>query len=226
MILKELQVDRTYIKEGLRIMKIERFGIGPIHTNCYLVSNEETKEAVIIDPADCPEYLVSHIRREGMKPQAILLTHGHFDHIMGIDSFLNEWKVPVYVHEDEEDAMNDISLNHTNVIAASGYTFSGSEYLKDGQRLNIAGYTFEVLHTPGHTTGCCCYYVESEQVLFSGDTLFCESVGRTDFANSRPALIGSSIREKLFVLPDETKVYPGHDEETSIGHEKQYNPYV
>lgn len=207
-------------------MKIERFGIGPIQTNCYLVSNEQTKEAVIIDPAACPDYLVSHIKNEGMKPQAILLTHGHFDHIMGIDGFLKEWKVPVCVHEKEEEAMNDKNLNHTTVISPDGYTFSGSEYVKDGQKLNFAGYTFEVIYTPGHTVGSCCYYVESEKTLFSGDTLFLESVGRTDFENSRPALMGRSVREKLFILPDDTKVYPGHEDETTIGHERKYNPYI
>lgn len=207
-------------------MKIERFRVGPIYTNCYLVWNEATKEAVIIDPADCPGYFISHIEKEGLKPRAVLLTHGHFDHIMGVDKCLSEWNIPIYVHEKEEEAMNDAQLNQSAVLFTAGYTFAGSEYVRDRQRLDVAGYMFEVLHTPGHTSGCCCYYVESEGVLFSGDTLFCESVGRTDFPNSRASLIGSSIREKLFVLPDDTKVYPGHEEETSIGHEKNYNPYI
>lgn len=207
-------------------MKIERFAIGPIRTNCYLVSNEDTKEAVLVDPADCPEYLVSHIRREQIQPKAILLTHGHFDHILGLDGFLKEWDMPVYVQEEEKDTMTNVRLNHTNAVIPSGYTFSDAVYLKDGQKIEAAGFVFEVLHTPGHTTGSCCYYAEAEQVLFSGDTLFLESVGRTDFENSRPAMIGASIREKLFVLPDDTRVLPGHDDETSIGHEKQYNPYV
>lgn len=207
-------------------MKIERFGIGPINTNCYIVSNEETKEAVIIDPADCPGYLVNHIKTQGMKPQAILLTHGHFDHIMGIDSFLREWKMPVYVHEEEADALNDAALNHSDSVSACGYTFSKADYVRDRQRLELAGYRFDVIYTPGHTAGSCCYYVESEDVLFSGDTLFRESVGRTDFENSRPASLSRSVRERLFILPDDTLVCPGHEEQTTIGHEKNYNPYV
>ena len=98
--------------------------------------------------------------------------------------------------------------------------------MKDGDVLTFAGYDFRVIHTPGHTLGCCCYYVESENVLFSGDTLFQNSVGRTDFENSSTSAIVRSVREKLFLLPDETHVYPGHMGETMIGHEKTHNPYV
>lgn len=206
-------------------MKVEKFVTGIISTNCYLVINEDTKQAVVIDPAACPSYLMSHIKSEGLKIEAILLTHGHFDHIMGIDGFLSEFDVPVYVHEEDADAMEDPVLNQSSTYT-SGYTFGKARYLRDRQTLELAGYTFQVIHTPGHTKGGCCYYVASENVLFSGDTLFQNSVGRTDFDNSSTSDLVHSIREKLFLLPDDTMVYPGHMGETKIGHEKKYNPYV
>lgn len=206
-------------------MKVEKFVTGIISTNCYLAINEETKQAVVIDPAACPSYLMSHIKSEGLKVEAILLTHGHFDHIMGIDGFLSEFDVPVYVHEDDADAMEDPVLNQSSTYT-SGYTFGKARYLRDRQTLELAGYTFQVIHTPGHTKGGCCYYVASEEVLFSGDTLFQNSVGRTDFANSSTSDLVHSVREKLFLLPDDTIVYPGHMGETKIGYEKKHNPYV
>lgn len=206
-------------------MKVEKFVTGIISTNCYLVINEDTKQAVVIDPAACPSYLMSHIKSEGLKIEAILLTHGHFDHIMGIDGFLSEFDVPVYVHEEDADAMEDPVLNQSSTYT-SGYTFGKARYLRDRQTLELAGYTFQVIHTPGHTKGGCCYYVASEGVLFSGDTLFQNSVGRTDFVNSSTSDLVHSVREKLFLLPDDTMVCPGHMGETKIGHEKKYNPYV
>ena len=206
-------------------MKVEKFVTGIISTNCYLVINEDTKQAVVIDPAACPSYLMSHIKSEGLKIEAILLTHGHFDHIMGIDGFLSEFDVPVYVHEEDADAMEDPVLNQSSTYT-SGYTFGKARYLRDRQTLELAGYTFQVIHTPGHTKGGCCYYVASEGVLFSGDTLFQNSVGCTDFVNSSTSDLVHSVREKLFLLPDDTMVYPGHMGETKIGHEKKYNPYV
>lgn len=206
-------------------MKVERFAVGILSTNCYLVINEETKETVVIDPGACPSYLVSHIKSEELTVTAILLTHGHFDHMMGLTGFLEEWDVPVYVHEGDEEIMTDPRVNQS-AIYTSGYTFDKARYLRDRQTLECAGYVFEVLHTPGHTKGGCCYYVESEGVLFSGDTLFQGSVGRADFSNSNMSDLVHSVRERLFRLPEDTLVYPGHMGETKIGHEKKYNPYI
>lgn len=206
-------------------MKVERFTIGMLGTNCYLAIQEETYQTVIIDPADCPSYLMEHLKTEGLKPEAILLTHGHFDHTMGIDGFLREYQVPVYVHEDEEELMKQPQLNLSAAYSA-GYTFDKAKYIKDGQLLHLAGYDFEVLHTPGHTKGGCCYYVRSEGILFSGDTLFQGSVGRTDFPGGSSSELVRSIREKLMPLPDDTRVCPGHMGETTIGYERQYNPFI
>ncbi len=207
-------------------MKIDRFVIGPVGTNCYIVRNDDTDECFVTDPAACPLELVGHIRREGLNVKAVLLTHGHFDHIMGLDDFLKEFPVPVYAFSEEKPLLESAELNSSLGMFGRPYTFSGAEYVSDGQILHIAGFEIRVIHTPGHTAGGCCYYIPAENVLISGDTLFRASVGRTDLPTGSMGDLVRSVREKLFVLPEETKVYPGHMEETTIGYEKKYNPFV
>ncbi len=207
-------------------MKIEVFSIGIMAANSYLVSNEETKEALFIDLGDCPDSLVDHIREEQLTIRAILLTHAHFDHIMGIKKFEETFPVPVYVEAEDLPMMEDPVLNESTSYMAGGYSYEGATPVKDGDVLSLIGQDFLVLHTPGHSPGSCCYYVAEEGVLFSGDTLFAESVGRSDFAGGDEQALLTGIREKLLTLPEETHVYPGHMGETTIGHEKQYNPFV
>lgn len=206
-------------------MKVEKFVTGIISTNCYLAVNEETRQTAVIDPAACPSYLMGHIKSEGLKIEAVLLTHGHFDHIMGLDGFLKEYDVPVYLHRDDEQLIKDPGLNQSGVYT-SGYTFGSATYIEDNETLKTAGFEFKVLHTPGHTPGGVCYYAEAEKVLFSGDTLFQSSVGRTDFPLGSMADLVRGIREKLMVLPDDVLVYPGHMGETTIGYEKSHNPFL
>lgn len=206
-------------------MKVEKFVTGIISTNCYLAVNEETRQTAVIDPAACPSYLMGHIKSEGLKIEAVLLTHGHFDHIMGLDGFLKEYDVPVYLHRDDEQLIKDPGLNQSGVYT-SGYTFGSATYIEDNETLKTAGFEFKVLHTPGHTPGGVCYYAEAEKVLFSGDTLFQSSVGRTDFPLGSMSDLVRGIREKLMVLPDDVFVYPGHMGETTIGYEKSHNPFL
>ena len=177
-----------------KTMKIEKFVTGIISTNCYLVSNVETHQAVIVDPAAVPKALTEAVERDGLTVEAVLLTHGHFDHTMGLDALLKLWDVPVYVEEEDQEILTDPKLNLSSAYTA-GFTFSGAQSVEDGQILSLAGFQFQVLHTPGHTRGGCCYYAASEQVLFSGDTLFQASVGRTDFPNSSTLDLLRSIRE-------------------------------
>ena len=206
-------------------MKILNFVLGMVGTNCYLVVNEEEKQCILIDPAVYSGEIAEQIRREGLDLRAILLTHGHFDHIMGIDGFRKEFpEIPVYAHREEEALLKDASMN-ASLEFGRQYTFSGAAYAEDGDVLDLAGMQFRVIHTPGHTIGGCCYYLQEEKVLFSGDTLFRESIGRTDFPTGNGGQLMRSIREKLFTLPEETAVYPGHMERTMIGDEKKYNPY-
>ena len=206
-------------------MKIEKFALSSLGTNCYLIINEESKELAIVDPATCPDYVISHVKSQGYTPKAILLTHGHFDHVMGIDGWVNEFQIPVYLHEEEKEILEDPSLNLSGMFGTS-YSYNQVSCLKDDEVLEIAGFKFRVIHTPGHTAGSCCYYEEAEKVLISGDTLFCQSVGRSDFPTGSAATLIRSIREKLFILPDDVMVYPGHESLTCIADEKQYNPFV
>lgn len=207
-------------------MKIERFVLGPVGTNCYIVRNEETAECFLVDVAACPRELVSHIRNAGLTVKAVLLTHGHFDHIMGVSDFIREFPAPVYAYIDERELLENAQLNSSASMLGQPYTFSGAQYVTDGERLEIAGLKIQVIHTPGHTAGGCCYYMEEENVLFSGDTLFLASVGRTDLPTGSMSTLVRSITERLLVLPESTKVYPGHMEETDIAYEKQYNPFL
>lgn len=207
------------------MIKIESYAIGPVSTNCYIAVNTETKECFIVDPAVCPEQIVSHIKEEGWIPKAILLTHAHFDHISGIDGFLLAFDMPVYVHEADEEMLRDPKLNMSTDICRP-YAYNNALCVKDRVALDIAGFKIQVLFTPGHTPGGCCYYIADEHVVFSGDTLFCMSVGRSDFPGGDAMQLSWSIQEKLMNLPEETKVYPGHMEETTIGFEKENNPYL
>ena len=207
-------------------MKTERFVVGPVGTNCYIARNEENGECFVVDPGACPPELPGHIKRAGLSVKAVLLTHGHFDHIMGLDGFLKEFPVSVYACEGEKDLLESAELNSSIGMYGKAYTFSGAEYVSDRQVLHIAGFEIQVIRTPGHTAGGCCYYIPEERVLFSGDTLFRASVGRTDLPTGSMSDLVRSVRDRLLVLPEETKVYPGHMEETTIGYEKKYNPFV
>lgn len=206
-------------------MKVEKFVTGIISTNCYLFIQEQTGQTVVIDPAACPPYLMSHIKSKGLRVEAILLTHAHFDHTMGVKELLKDFNVPVYLHPDDEEMMRNPVLNLSQSYT-SGYTGTETVAVKDGETLLLAGCEIQVLHTPGHTKGGVCYYIASEKLLFSGDTLFQSSVGRTDFPGSSMSALISGIKEKLMVLPEDVSVYPGHMGETTIGYEKEHNPFL
>lgn len=206
-------------------MKIRNFVLGMVSTNCYLVIHEETRQCVLIDAAVYSSEITEQIRREGLDFRGILLTHGHFDHIMGIDGFVKEFPgLPVYAHREEAVLLTDATMN-ASADFGRPYTYSGASYTEDGGHLELAGLRFQVIHTPGHTIGGCCYYLPGEKVLFSGDTLFRESIGRTDFPTGNSRQLIDSVQKKLFTLPEDTVVYPGHMEATTIGDELKYNPY-
>ncbi|MFG6383597.1 MAG: MBL fold metallo-hydrolase [Lachnospiraceae bacterium] len=206
-------------------MKIEQYCVGEVATNCYFVINDETKEMLIIDPGDFAQMLAEKIKQKGLKPQAILLTHGHFDHAMAAEELAEIFHIKVYAHESEKNTLEQPQLNVSAMIGKRD-SYHADVYVKEGEILKLANMELKVLHTPGHTEGGCCYYLEKEQVVFSGDTLFCQSVGRTDFPGGSMSQIVRSIKEKLMVLPDETKVYPGHMDITTIGKERAYNPFI
>ena len=205
-------------------IEIKSMTLGMVATKCYLIINKETKEALLIDPADNALRISNVIEENAYTLKAILLTHGHFDHIMALNELKKRYNVPVYAHEEEEDVLKQSSLNMSGMIGQI-YTTQADIYVKDGEHLKLAGLDIIVLHTPGHTKGGVCYYLPEEKVLMSGDTLFHCSIGRTDFPTGSMSQLVRSVKEQLFVLPDDVQVYPGHDSVTSIGYEKQYNPF-
>ena len=205
-------------------IEIKSMTLGMVATNCYLIINKETKEALLIDPADNALRISNVIEENVCTLKAILLTHGHFDHIMALNELKKRYNVPVYANEEEEDVLKQSSLNMSGMIGQI-YTTQADIYVKDGEHLKLAGLDIIVLHTPGHTKGGVCYYLPEEKVLMSGDTLFHCSIGRTDFPTGSMSQLVRSVKEQLFVLPDDVQVYPGHDSVTSIGYEKQYNPF-
>lgn len=199
--------------------------VGPVETNCYYVINTATKETIVFDPGDSGDELAAQMRKEMLIPVAILLTHGHFDHILGIPEFRKSFPVPVYAHEEEEEVLANANLNSSGMIGRR-ISMKADHYLKDGDILNLAGLKIQVLFTPGHTKGGVSYYMEELHTVICGDTLFQNSVGRTDFPTGSMGTLVKSIREKLFTLDDDVTVLPGHGPKTTIGWEKQYNPFV
>ena len=205
--------------------KVERVLCGSVGTNCYFLINTQTQETVIIDPADDAPMLSAKLKEKNLKPAAILLTHGHYDHIMAVEELRKEYGIPVIAHEEEKQILENPRGNLSTMIGMP-FTVKADRFVKDEELLVTAGFSIRVLHTPGHTIGGCCYYLADENLLFSGDTLFWESVGRTDFPTGSMSALVRSIKEKLMVLPESTRVCPGHMGSTSIENEKQNNPFL
>jgi glyoxylase-like metal-dependent hydrolase (beta-lactamase superfamily II) len=206
-------------------IKIGRMVIGVCATNCYFVYREGSKECVVIDAPDKGKEIASTLKKHGFEVSAVLLTHGHFDHIWGASELRNATSAKIYALDKEQPLMEDSTLN-VSADCGRPATLKVNRYLRDGEEIELAGIKFKVIATPGHTAGSCCFYVEEAGLLVAGDTLFRESVGRTDLPTGSGATLERSVMEKLFVLPDETLVYPGHGDETDIGHEKKYNPFL
>lgn len=205
-------------------MEITCLVVGMVQTNCYIVSNEERKEAVVIDPGDEADNIIKKCEELGVEVKAILLTHGHFDHVMAVPELKDKWNVPVYAYEKEVGVLLDESYNLSDQFIREKVSVKTDMALKDRTKFEMIGYEFELIATPGHTCGSCCYYVESEKALFSGDTLFDGSYGRVDFPGSSSTDMLHSVAEVLLDLPDEVKVYPGHMGYTTIGKERKQNP--
>ncbi len=222
-------------------MNILSIVVGPVQTNCYVAVNDVTHECVIIDPGANGEKIVRLIKRGGFIPAAAIVTHGHFDHVLSLAYVCRSFNIASYGPKEDESLMRnphdngfyDLDMDsfysaheaaYANDTAIEGAAMTDKTF-DDGDCLDFAGITFRCISTPGHTRGSSCLYCEKEKVLFSGDTLFFESAGRCDLKTGNEKALLDSLT-KLFGLPEDITVYPGHGFKTSIGYEKKNNVYA
>ncbi len=206
------------------MLQVEVYVVGPVSTNCYLISDEETGRCALIDPGANSSALESAVRARGVRRfDYILLTHGHFDHIGAVDYYRELTGAKMALYRGEESFLRDGSLNLSASFGMPLPPVQADLLLEDGESLFLGKTEIRLIHTPGHTAGSCCYLAGN--LLFSGDTLFLLSAGRTDFATGDEPTLRASL-QKLFALPGDAAVYPGHDEQTTLRFERENNPYA
>ncbi|MBC8384736.1 MAG: MBL fold metallo-hydrolase [Candidatus Cloacimonetes bacterium] len=206
-------------------MQYKILNVLPIYgTNTYLVWDEDSKEAIMIDPAAPDKILVREIQNNDLSLSCIINTHGHGDHIGGNKLMKESFNTNLCIHRADAEMLTSPHLNFSSSIGYNLVSPKADIILKDGATIKFGNKEIEIIHTPGHTKGGICVYVDN--LLFCGDTLFCDSIGRTDLPGGNFEDIKKSIREKLFILPEDTIVFPGHGPQTTIGHEKNENPFV
>lgn len=208
-------------------MKLLGLPLGELQTNCYILVCEKTNQAVVIDPGAEPDKLIKTLEELKVEVNAILLTHGHGDHIGAVEPLRQSTKAPLYVHENDRSMIQSAEQNFSSMMGKKlectdpEYLVTEGDLIEIGEEIKL-----KVILTPGHTTGGVCYYEESGKLLFSGDTLFAESIGRTDFPGGSYDELIKRIKEGLMTLPDDVRVFPGHGPETAIGWEKKNNPFI
>jgi len=205
-------------------MEIKTAPLGNMAANFYIVTDEVTNEMFVVDPGDCPEIACDLIKSTGMSLKYIFITHAHADHIGALDALKNQFDAPVVIYSDEADALNDTNATLCNVFSFPAPITKADIKVTEQSCLPFGNTKITFIHTPGHTKGSMC--IKLDNVLFSGDTLFELSVGRCDFPGGDFFEIENSIKNKLYSLPPETKVYPGHGNPTTVGFEKENNPFV
>lgn len=213
-------------------MQIDRLVLGAYETNCYVVRRDKsTAECLIIDTGLSNEALIDFLKEKNLEPQALILTHGHADHIAGITALRRNFdKIRVCIHKADSHMLADAASNFS-FMAGMKVTAAPAEITLDKEKeIELANLKFQIIHTPGHTPGGICLYNGDEKILFSGDTLFAGSIGRTDFSGSDAQesfeQLIKNIKEKLLPLPDDVTVLPGHGEATTIKQEKLYNSFL
>lgn len=207
-------------------MKVETFTLGPLETNCYVLSLEGDSDCWLFDCPSEPESLLATLQARQARPQAVFLTHAHVDHMAGLDAFRRTFPgVPVYQHRDEALWLSDPAANLSSLMGAVVTAAPAEGFLEDNQKITIGPWNVEVLHLPGHSPGSVGYWIPSESELISGDVLFRSGVGRWDFPGCSRDELQRSLK-RLCGLPGETRVRPGHGGTTTIGREKTSNPYL
>ena len=209
-------------------MKIDCLVLGEYETNCYVLrSGEAASDCLIVDPGLGAEELIAFLDERKMTAVAAVLTHGHIDHIAGLAALRRSFPdIKVFIHALDAEMLAKPVANLSGLMGRAFAAEPADILLEDGDRIEQAGVRLQVLHTPGHTAGGLCLYSSGGGVVFTDDALFAESIGRTDFPGGSMSRLVRSIKEKLWVLPDETVVYPGHGPSTTIAREKAQNPFL
>lgn len=205
-------------------MIIERFPVGIYAANCYVIADEDKKECIVVDPGGSPDKIIEHINRNKLKTVAIVLTHGHVDHIAEADVLRTKLGAEIIIHKNDSKMLEDSKSNLSNATLYNEVKFSADKLIKDKEIIKFGDIEALVIHTPGHTRGGITLKIEN--FLFTGDTLFQNSYGRTDLEGGNLNALYDSIIHKLFKLDPELNVLPGHGGPSSIGYEKQYNPML
>lgn len=207
------------------MLQVNALTVGPIQANCYIISNPQNHDALIIDPGAEPTTLTSRIEELEAKPVAILLTHAHYDHIGAVDSLRDYYDIPVYLAAEEEEWLSSPNKNLSAMLGES-VTARPAEYLFQPEEVvEIANFSFKVVATPGHSPGGVSFIFADDEFVVTGDALFAGSVGRTDLPGSEPKELIPNIRQKLFTLPGQFKIYPGHGESSTLAREMTTNPF-
>ncbi len=208
------------------VMKIETIVVGAFQVNCYLYWDESAGDGIILDPGDEETRIFGAVRQAGFLPKAVLLTHGHVDHIAAVAAVKAEYDIPLFVGRGEEDLLANPSANVSELIGHPVTAPTPDHLLEDEELVSVGSVSFRVLATPGHSPGGVCYLDERAGVLFSGDTLFWGSIGRTDFPGCSHQQLIDSIYKKILPLPDSVVCYPGHGPKTTVGGERVNNPFL
>lgn len=212
------------IKRLEKIVIIEKINVGIMHVNCYIVG--DANEVFVIDPGGSAERILTYLDEHKYRVKYIILTHCHFDHILAVNEIKQKTGAKVVVCRNEIDNLSDNSINMTDKFRGNFRTVNADISVSETDILTSGDFIFNVIETPGHTSGSMCLYCENEKVLFSGDTLFCNSIGRTDFPTGDFASLMKSIKTKLLTLPGDVHVFPGHQMDTTIMYEVKNNPYL
>lgn len=198
---------------------VKPFVVGLFGTNCYLVADAVTREACLIDPGSDPEPIKNYIKKEGLNLKFIINTHGHGDHIGANASF----RAPIFIHSSDADFLTDPDKNLSRAFMAGIVSPKAGRLVEEGDIIRLGSLELKILHTPGHTQGS--ISIVTDGLVFTGDALFAGSIGRTDLASGDHDQLIRSITDKLFTLKDDTVIYPGHGERSTIGEEKKSNPF-
>lgn len=205
-------------------MIIETLPVGNLEANCYIIGCQQTRQAAVVDPGDEAERILERLTKLGLKAAAIILTHGHADHIGAVGDIKKATGAPVMIHTQDAEMLTNPARNLSAWLGEQLAFKAADRLLEAGDTIEAGTITLEVIHTPGHTPGGIC--LRAGKDLFTGDTLFAQSIGRSDFPGGSHTTLINSIKSKLLVLPEDTKIYPGHGATSTIGEEKRHNPFL